>query len=145
MTTLHRIQMLLTGCVLVAAGCGQGADSGPDRFHATGTVRFDGQALQRGTIQFLPAEGNSGPEGFATITDGQYDTKLEGSAGHVGGKMVIKIKAEGPVSQNDEPTKPPFDIWGTEVDLPKSDSEQNFDVPKDAADPKPVKRTAPVV
>jgi hypothetical protein len=131
--------------LVVLSGCGGAVDEGPERYHVFGTVTFDGKPLERGMIYFAPTEANPGPEGYAKIVEGRYDTKLEGNKGHIGGALLVRIKAEGAVSANDEPTKAPFEQWATEVDLPRSDTSKNFDVPKEAAIEKPSRPRAPEV
>lgn len=128
---------------MLLGGCGGNVDSGPERYHVSGNVAFDGQPVERGMIYFAPTDANPGPEGFARIENGKYDTRQEGGKGHISGALVARIKAEGPVSTNDEPTKAPFEQWATEVDLPREDSVKDFAVPKEAAIEKPARRTAP--
>jgi hypothetical protein len=120
--TLLTPLMLTTLC-----GCGGSVDEGPERFDVSGTVTFDGKPVPTGTIYFNPAEGHSGPQGFAAIVDGKYDTASEGK-GTVGGPHSVRIEGA------DAAGVPIFVPHFEEVDLPKSTTEQSFEVPASAAD-----------
>ena len=99
------------------AGCGAGESEGPDRFGVSGTVNYEGQPVQSGRIYFEPdsAQGNSGPQGYAEIAAGKYDTAGDSGKGTVGGPHRVRI------------TTPQFEYQKPEaVDLPKEDSTQNF-------------------
>ena len=90
--------------------------------------------------------GNSGPQGFATIRNGAFDTKREGK-GTVGGPMIVRITgfdSEPPkdLSETEPGPKPLFAEYQTKADLPKEDGNQDFDVPASAADG-PVARRPP--
>jgi hypothetical protein len=67
--------------VLLAALAGCGPD-GPMPVH--GTIMLDGKPLERGRIEFEPADGK-GPLAAAEITDGKYD------AAAFPGKKVVRI------------------------------------------------------
>lgn len=55
---------------LIAAIAGCGAESGPARQPASGTITLDGKTLGSGTITFVPSEG--GPGAFGPIRDGAF-------------------------------------------------------------------------
>ena len=62
-----RISALGLGVALaVLAGC----DSGPKRYPVSGTVKYKGEPVKAGTINF---RGDSGDSGSANITDGRYE------------------------------------------------------------------------
>ncbi|QDU31483.1 hypothetical protein ETAA8_66410 [Anatilimnocola aggregata] len=97
------------------AGCSGGGD-GPARFRSSGSVTIDGQPVSQGMVYFMPAAGNEGPQGYATIQGGKYDTNRDGG-GTVGGMHRIKIVA------------PDFEYESSgDIDLPKSDGTQNFEL-----------------
>lgn len=54
--------------------------------HVSGKVRFQGQPLVLGLVIFEPdpRKGASGPQGYAHIKDGQFDTKLGGKPASIG-------------------------------------------------------------
>jgi hypothetical protein len=117
----------LTSLMLTSlVGCGGGSDEGPQRFDVSGSVKFDGQPVPTGMIYFDPAEGNSGPQGFAAIVDGEFDTSS--GKGTVGGAHTARIEGA------DSTGKPIFVPHFEEVALPKSASTQAFEIPASAAD-----------
>jgi hypothetical protein len=127
------------GCVFVS-GCGQ---SGPAMHHISGSITFDGKPIESGRIDFLPdpEKKNDGPQGFAFIKSGKYDTRNEGQ-GHAGGPIIVRI--EGFDGKTDNPKwfgNRIFAAYDIPADLPKKDSEQSFDVPASAAK-KPVSKAA---
>ena len=60
----------LAVCYLLSSITGCGAHT--NRADVTGSVRLDGQAVQSGSITFLPTAGNKGPTAGAVIVDGRY-------------------------------------------------------------------------
>lgn len=74
----------------VQAGCG---DSGPPRSDIWGNVLWNGQYVSRGVIYFDPdvSKGNQGPQGFALILDGKYDTRAARSKGCITGPHLAVI------------------------------------------------------
>lgn len=128
------VAMALSGGLL--SGCGGGVDPGPTRFNVTGTVSYDGKLVPAGNIQFLPdtAKSNSGPAGYATIKDGKFSTGETGK-GVVGGPHTVIITGLKRAPSNEpEPfveggeSNSLFPEYRTEVDLPKSDSEEDFSI-----------------
>jgi ABC-type oligopeptide transport system substrate-binding subunit len=130
---LFGFTLALICCFL--AGCGS------DKGHRlSGKATFKGQPIAKGKIYFIPdtKAGNSGPTGFADITDGAYDTSSAGGRGIFGGPTIVRIEAVDP-SQTDKTDKAGevimkqlFPTYETKADLPKSDSTKDFDVPADA-------------
>lgn len=139
---------------IVSAGCG--GDS-VETYHLSGKVTFDGQPIPSGQIYFMPDtnKGNSGPAGFAKITDGQYDTSLEGGKGHVGGAMIVKIEGMSTVDQaatggeddlsaeseamEEVTLQALFPTYQVEAELPAEDSTKDFDVPAEAGEVEPIR------
>lgn len=60
---------LFLGLLLVVVGCGKSAG---DRVGISGTVTFDGQPVQSGSISFRPSESTRGPSAGAAIVDGAF-------------------------------------------------------------------------
>jgi hypothetical protein len=126
--------LILAVCGL--ASCSRSPD-GPPRFVLSGSVTFDGQPVRAGFITLSPSadRGNQGPGGGAPIVNGRYSTPRE--KGIVGGAYDVRIigydgKAavvEGEELPDGSPLFPPFE---TTVDLSKSDSVKDFEVPKPA-------------
>ena len=76
---------LLAGLLAVCLGCG-----GNDLTTVEGTVTFDGQPVEAGSIVFEPADG-AGPAAGGTIEQGKY--RLAGDAGVVPGQKIVRISA----------------------------------------------------
>lgn len=129
----------LASFMLVVAATGCSGEQGPPRYHVSGKVAFKGKPVGFGMIYFQPdgSAGNTGPQGFAKIRDGAFDTRLEGK-GSVGGAMIVRITgfdSEPPAKEQSETApgpKPLFSEYQTNVDLPKEDSTKDFDVPESA-------------
>ena len=109
-----------------AAGC---TDPGPTRFRLSGDVTFDNQPIVHGDILFTPdgAKQNSGPQGIAQIRNGKFDTAALDGKGIAGGPTVVRITGfAGPGGKL-------LCVTEIQIDLPRADSVQKFDVPaKDA-------------
>ena len=120
----------LASCLLM--GCSGGSTT----FDVKGTVTFDGKPVPAGRIDFFPdaTQGNEGPQGFAIIKNGVFDTSQPGGQGHSGGAMLIKVEGFDGKSDNPKfPGTPIFKVHEFKRDLPRSSSEENFEVPASAA------------
>ena len=122
---------LLVPAAVVVTGCGP---KGPALHRIRGTVSFAGRPVPRGVIFFDPdvAKGNRGPQGFALIKDGRYDTAAEGCRGTSGGAMVVRIDGSEPVPGAEDATtadRPLFPTYEERIDLPAGSTDKNFDVP----------------
>src|SRR5690349_8103368 len=78
--------------LLTASGCGRG---GAARIPVSGKVTWHGEPIPRGMVSFDPdvTKKNSGPQGFAPIVDGRYDTRAEKGKGSVVGPQIVIVKA----------------------------------------------------
>lgn len=128
----YRIPVLSLVLVLFA-GCG--SNDGPRRYQLTGTVTYDGKPVPKGFVTLTPNtdKGNTGPGGGAPIVDGRYTTPKD--MGLVGGPHRVKIVGYDGIPTAVGGEKIPdgkslFPPYEAEVDLPKQDGEQNFEVPK---------------
>jgi len=108
---------------------------GIERFHVSGAVSYDGIPVPHGTILFTPdaSKGNSGPAGYSTIQDGTYDTAISGK-GTVGGPHIIVITRDDSRPRyeeefGEEVATPLFPEFRTEIDLPRSSTTVEFEVP----------------
>lgn len=70
------------------AGCGKGSYDGPSRAEVFGTVTWNGEPVQGGTINFFPATQGARTAG-ATITDGKY--RIEEAMGPEMGEHNVMI------------------------------------------------------
>lgn len=117
------VLLLLLSLPLVAlSGCSGDSDS--QSYHVKGTVTYKGKPLPAGTIQFVPAEGNSGPPGLAKIVDGKFDTSAKGGTGTVGGKHTVIINGFDGQAQPDAELpqgQPLFNEFKVDFDVPKQD------------------------
>ncbi len=98
-SSLHLLVALL---LALLGGCG-----GNGLVEITGTVTYDGQPVQKGTIAFLPSDGK-GPTVAAIIAEGKYTAKI-----FPGAKLVkiegYKIVGRGHVLP-ENPRSPMVDI-----------------------------------
>jgi hypothetical protein len=121
----------------LATGCGGG--DGTHRL--SGKVTFKGEPIATGKIYFLPdtTKGNTGPGGYADITDGRYDTDALGGRRAVAGAAKVAIEAWEPLPKADKDsdvtTKVLFPRYETTADLPAGGT-KDFDVPAAAANKK---------
>ncbi|TWT40639.1 hypothetical protein [Botrimarina hoheduenensis] len=129
MTLVNRNRRAAAGCLIVAStamvlGCG---GSGVQRLDLSGTVTYDGQPVPAGELRFEPnaSKGASGPAGYATIVDGEYDTRNE-DKGPVPG--AVRIKVIGYVSAR-EFAPQLFRPYTMEADLTESSGSYDIDVP----------------
>jgi len=131
MVRLRDIVWLAAFAACLLTGC----DSGPRTYPVSGTVTFDSKPVPAGRVDFWPdfSTGNDGPQGFAIIRDGAFDTR-KGGQGHGGGPMIIKV--EGFDGKSDNPQffgTPIFNVYEIKRELPKELSVQNLEVPASAA------------
>lgn len=127
---IARAALIVATCVIVV-GCG---DRGPRRHRVSGSVTFGGDPVTSGRIVFDPdvAKGNSGPQGFAWIRAGRYDTADRNCRGTVGGPQIVTI--DGLELKGDDSLMPSgrllFPTHEERIELPKSDATRDFDVPR---------------
>jgi predicted small lipoprotein YifL len=109
---MRRVILVPVALAALAAGCG---DGGPKRLPVTGTVTYGGRPFQKGLITFDPDRSKQpdGPQGFAFIEGGKYDTGKGTGRGAVGGPVIVRI--EGTAEANGKPTRVEY---STTADLP---------------------------
>jgi len=89
--------------LLLFAGC---APDGPQRAEVSGTVKFNGELIPEGSINFFPTDGTKGPEAGAVITNGKF--RIARADGPVVGKHTVELKYFGDTGQMvQDPTAPP--------------------------------------
>jgi hypothetical protein len=119
--------------MLALAGCG---DGGPKRYHYAGKITYKGQPVPAGIIWFDPdlAAGTDGPQGFAEIKEGRFDTSQPGGLGAVGGKIILRVYGhDGIPAPELAMGKPIFSGVMISQDLPLADT-QNLDIDVSAAE-----------
>ncbi len=133
--------------ILAAAGCG---GDGVERTELSGNVMFDGKPVPYGLIRFTPdkSKQHSGPQGYAEIVNGRYDTAQSGQ-GILPGPHHVHVTAydEKPRRVEDETSpeslksKPPlFADFPLEQEL--KNKTQDFSIPPNAKGYSPEKKTA---
>lgn len=120
---------VLAGLAVVIAGCGP---QGPVRYRVQGSVTYDGKPVPVGRIIFNPdmTKGNRGPQGFAVIENGRFDTARNHGKGTSGGPMVVTIDAFEPSGAG---TRPLVSGHQESRDFPMAAAELTFDVPAQKA------------
>jgi hypothetical protein len=127
--------VLLSG---LAIGCG--SDKGG---RVSGKVTFKGQPVPAGKVYIKPdsSKGNSGQTGFASITNGTYDTAAAGGQGGPSGAVIISVEGIDP---NPPPGAGPdvtttllFPSYDIKAELSAGASVQDIDVPAEAANVRP--------
>lgn len=126
-----RLLACLAFLAVALIGCSSGSGVG-----VSGTITFAGKPVPAGRIYFNPdfAKGNDGQQGYATIKDGKYDTNKDGQAA-AGGPTLVTIQGYNGVAKPDNPDwigDPLFEPYKTSIDLPKTFSTQDFEVPESA-------------
>jgi hypothetical protein len=114
---------------LLLAGCGRG----PTLYHVSGRVTYDGQPLPAGVIYFDPdvTRNHDGPQGYAVIKNGTYNTSARGGKGVVGGAYVARIEGfDGRPGRELPLGTPLFTDFQKRRELPWASSEQDFTVPR---------------
>ena len=98
-----RYVLASTVLLLSLAGCGP---DGPQRAEVSGTIKFNGEPIPEGSINFFPTDGTKGPEAGAVVTNGKFHIPY--STGPVVGKHTVELKYFGETGQMvQDPTAPP--------------------------------------
>ncbi|MDA1052090.1 MAG: hypothetical protein O3C40_16620 [Planctomycetota bacterium] len=90
----RRCWILRAGLLTMLAtlpGC-NGSDEGPPRVAVDGQVTFRGQAVEKGSIVFIPTGETQGPKTGTVIEAGRY--RLAKDRGPVIGKLRVEVRAE---------------------------------------------------
>jgi len=119
---------LAASALLGLSGCG--GNGGPHRYELSGSVAHDGKPIPAGTILFEPdtSHDNDGPGILVEFTDGHYRTPS--GKGTVGGPHIVRIVGYDGEPQSEMPQgKPLFREYQLQIDLPRHNARQDFDVP----------------
>lgn len=121
-------------CISVGTLVGCGGGGGPVTYPVSGTVTYNGKPVPTGSVSIIPngAQDNKGPQAYASIKDGAFQT--DPGKGHGGGAYIVKvIGLDGVPVQGgegmDESGSPLFPEYQMSVDLPTSSHELNIEVP----------------
>ncbi|MBM3997724.1 MAG: hypothetical protein FJ303_26810 [Planctomycetes bacterium] len=125
MRRLSAIVVIFSTILITSCGPGE-----PTRYPLQGKIIYDGQAIPFGDVVLTPdgAKGNSGPQGFANIRDGFYDTAADGGKGFAGGPTVIHVTgftAQGGklIVETDVHVDLPRDGGSHDINIPKKDAQ----------------------
>jgi len=105
-------------------------DRGLRLYPVKGTVTYDGQPLPAGQIFFEAdiSKGHDGPQGFAFVKQGKYDT-TQGGRGVLGGPYVLRVEGfDGKEGVELPLGRPLFTDFSEQRDLPQQASEQNVTI-----------------
>lgn len=108
-----------------------GCQTGPRIYHVKGTVTYKGEPLPAGTIFFDPDIGkqNDGPQGYAFITDGVYDTAGKGGRGVIGMAYIVRIHGfDGKAGEELPMGRTLFTDFQKAMEFPLADTVQDFQV-----------------
>src|SRR5947209_7236955 len=83
------VLFLLAALAPLLGGCTRG----PKRVRVSGAVTFQSKPVPYGHLVFEPdrSRGNSGPQGYAMIKDGRYDTGIAGGFGACQGPQAVTL------------------------------------------------------
>ena len=121
---------LLAVVVLIGTfGC---AESAPEVLNVAGNVTYRGRPIPAGFVVFNPdrKQGNSGPQGFALINDGRFDTSQDGQGAVPGFVNMIVNGYDGRKATETSPHGSPLFVpYEKQVEISPSTSTFNVDVP----------------
>lgn len=125
------LTLVAAGFLALAAACSN--TSG--RYDLSGTVTFDGRPVPAGYVLINPdlSKKNDGPQGFAEIRNGRFDTRALAKGAPSGPVVLIIDGFDGNALPDGPEGKPLFVGYRIELDLPKASSEQTIEVPASAA------------
>lgn len=126
------MSVLRSACVCILFVIGLAVWTGctqEEKLHrVSGNVTFDGKPIAKGIISFVPRQ--DGPQGFANIWDGKYDTAKEGK-GVRGGAYDIRVNGFDGKKVADAPFgNALFPEYNGEKELPAEDSTFDLEIPK---------------
>jgi hypothetical protein len=123
--------MLLSCGLLAMEGCSK---SKVDRHNLSGQVTYRGEPIPVGLIVFEPdaSKGNRGPQGYAQIFEGRYETEKFGK-GAMTGALRVEISGFPPGDGSaGDPNMPLFPPYKTHVEITDDTTTLDFDVPSPA-------------
>ena len=116
--------MALVFGLVALAGC----TKGEKLYRVSGVVTHNGKPIPKGLIHFDPQ--SDGPQGFANIVDGKYDTAQQGQ-GVRGGSYAVRVNGFDGKEANEAPFgQALFPEYTGTKDLPEADSTYDLDVTK---------------
>jgi hypothetical protein len=125
-------KLACVGLMMLVVGCKPKSD----RLSFEGAVTWKGQPIPAGRVYFTPnvSKGGSGPQGYALITDGRYDTSSESSKGCHAGAHSAEV--HGFDGQGDKGFgNPLFAPYSISIEVPAEGGTIDLEVPADAQPP----------
>lgn len=124
-----RSQLLRAAALFAAAGLLVGCGSDDKLYNVTGTVTYQNKPVAKGLIFFDPDGG--GPQGFANIENGKFDTAAPGQGrGIRGGKYTVRVNGfDGKVGPEAPFGAAVFPEHTFKKELPAQDQTLDYDVP----------------
>lgn len=88
---LRRTAFVFSIALVILSGCTP--DSDVARVQISGTVSYGGSPIPFGDVVFTPdsSKQNSGPQGFAKIVDGKFNTTADKGKGIAGGPTICTV------------------------------------------------------
>jgi hypothetical protein len=124
---------MIAGVLGFFAGCGP---EGPKRYDHWGTVTYQNRPIPAGMIYFDPnldpkQQGKDGPQGYAIIKDGKYDTREKPDSGPGAGPYFIRVFAADGVEAPEAPVGKMLFQEQVQIshELPEEESELNIEIP----------------
>jgi hypothetical protein len=97
-------------------------------YRVSGVVTYNGKPIPKGLIFFDPK--TDGPQGFANILDGKYDTSQQGK-GVRGGAYDVRVNGFDGKEANEAPFgQALFPEYTGAKELPEADSTYDLEIPK---------------
>jgi hypothetical protein len=118
------VALLFAFGLIASAGCSKQEKL----YRVSGVVTHAGKPIPKGLIFFDPKA--DGPQGFANIVDGKYDTAIQGK-GIRGGSYNIRVNGFDGKEANEAPFgQALFPEYNGAKDLPQEDSTYDLEIPK---------------
>lgn len=113
--------------VLVLATLAACGSDGRTRYPLSGKVTFEGRPIPKGIIYFDPdVTKNDGPQGFALIENGTYDTRNQGQGTSGGWHQARLFACDGVVGPEAPMGRPMFPEYSWNVEVPAAESTLDF-------------------
>lgn len=106
--------------LLLLSGCG--GDN--KRIRIKGSVKYNGQPVNKGFVYLNPDSNNPGPQGVAEIKGGAFDTQDEGK-GAARGLVTMRVEAFDGKGDDERPNGKPLFVFEKQVEL---QSEKTIDL-----------------
>lgn len=120
------------GAVVAVLVCAWLCGCGPKEeklYRVSGSVTFNGKPIPKGNIYFDPR--GDGPQGFATIVDGKYDTAEQGKGVRGGSTYDVRVGGFTGIVANEAPFgQPLFPEFNGVKEFPTADTTFDLEIPK---------------